>query len=203
VPFWIPWTALWVIALLASEYVESRAGVWVAKPLASAGFVALGLGMGASPVVIAALVLCWVGDVCLILRESKAAFLIGLAAFLCGHLAYTAAFALRGVDWPGTVGAAAGLSLPCLLVAGWLLPEVPPKMVRPVLAYMIVITTMLATSIGLGAHSGAWVVPLAAFLFYLSDLTVARQRFVAPGFLNKALGLPLYYAAQLLFAATL
>ena len=36
--------------------------------------------------------------------------------------------------------------------------------------------------------------------FYLSDLAVARDRFVSPGFANALWGLPLYYVAQLLFA---
>ena len=40
----------------------------------------------------------------------------------------------------------------------------------------------------------------AAVAFYLSDVSVARDRFVAPGFGNRIWGLPLYYAAQLLFA---
>jgi hypothetical protein len=36
----------------------------------------------------------------------------------------------------------------------------------------------------------------------LSDLSVARDRFVAPGFVNRAWGLPTYFAAQLLLAAS-
>ena len=44
---------------------------------------------------------------------------------------------------------------------------------------------------------GKW---LAAVAFFCSDLSVARDRFVAPGFANRAWGLPLYYAAQLAFA---
>lgn len=39
-----------------------------------------------------------------------------------------------------------------------------------------------------------------AFLFFLSDLSVARERFVAPGFANKLWGLPFYYGGQLLLA---
>jgi hypothetical protein len=42
----------------------------------------------------------------------------------------------------------------------------------------------------------------AAVLFYLSDLSVARDTFVAPGFVNRAWGLPLYYGAQLIFACS-
>jgi len=40
-----------------------------------------------------------------------------------------------------------------------------------------------------------------AVLFWLSDLAVARDRFVRPGFVNPLVGLPLYYAAQLLLAS--
>jgi hypothetical protein len=42
-------------------------------------------------------------------------------------------------------------------------------------------------------------IPLA---FYLSDLAVARDRFVARAFVNRLWGLPLYYAAQILFAVS-
>ena len=41
---------------------------------------------------------------------------------------------------------------------------------------------------------------LGAVLFYLSDIMVARDRFVAPGFANRLVGLPLYFGGQLLLA---
>jgi hypothetical protein len=41
---------------------------------------------------------------------------------------------------------------------------------------------------------------LGAILFYLSDLAVARHRFVKAEFLNRGIGLPLYYAGQVLIA---
>lgn len=37
-------------------------------------------------------------------------------------------------------------------------------------------------------------------MFWCSDLAVARDRFIAPGFVNRLWGLPLYYAAQVAFA---
>jgi hypothetical protein len=49
---------------------------------------------------------------------------------------------------------------------------------------------------------GNGVILAAAVAFYLSDLAVARDRFVAPGFRNRLWGLPLYYGAQLLFVWT-
>ena len=36
-------------------------------------------------------------------------------------------------------------------------------------------------------------------MFFLSDLCVARDRFVSPGWENRAVGLPLYFGAQLLY----
>lgn len=41
-----------------------------------------------------------------------------------------------------------------------------------------------------------------ALAFTASDVSVARDRFVQHGFVNRAWGLPFYYAAQLLIAAT-
>jgi hypothetical protein len=42
----------------------------------------------------------------------------------------------------------------------------------------------------------------AALAYTASDVSVARDRFVAHAFANRARGLPLYDAAQLLLAAT-
>jgi uncharacterized membrane protein YhhN len=48
-----------------------------------------------------------------------------------------------------------------------------------------------------------WTAAVGALLFYLSDLAVARHRFVHPAFVNRAIGLPLYYVGQLLIALTI
>jgi hypothetical protein len=40
------------------------------------------------------------------------------------------------------------------------------------------------------------------FSFYLSDIFVARQRFVQHSFLNRLIGLPLYYLGQFQIAYT-
>jgi hypothetical protein len=39
-------------------------------------------------------------------------------------------------------------------------------------------------------------------MFYLSDLAVARERFVSSTFWNRAWGVPLYFGAQLVLAST-
>ena len=70
------------------------------------------------------------------------------------------------------------------------------------LAYVAVITTMViggfAVSLrGAGAHG---LVTAGAVAFYLSDLAVARDKFVTRDPMNRIVGLPIYYGAQLLFA---
>ena len=73
-------------------------------------------------------------------------------------------------------------------------------MKAPVLAYMVVISTMVALAVGtVVAHGNAWIV-VGAVGFYLSDLSVARDRFVARGWVNRVWGLPLYFGAQLVLA---
>ena len=41
---------------------------------------------------------------------------------------------------------------------------------------------------------------VGAIVFAASDVAVARDRFVARSFVNRAWGLPAYYAAQLVLA---
>jgi uncharacterized membrane protein YhhN len=43
---------------------------------------------------------------------------------------------------------------------------------------------------------------IGSFMFYLSDICVAREKFVAKDALNGAIGLPLYFAAQLVIASS-
>ena len=200
-------TVVAVIGLLFSEYRGSRSGIWVAKPLASTGFIAVAVAAGALETpyglaVLAALVLCWVGDVFLIPKGASTLFLVGLVSFLLGHLGFAVAFTLRGAD-PLWMAAAAVLALPpALAVLRWLRPHLPERMRIPVVAYVAVISLMLVTAMGAAAAAGRSAIGVGATCFYLSDLHVARNRFVSESFWNKSWGLPLYYAAQLILAST-
>lgn len=202
-------TALTIVAvafLLVAERLESRRGIWVFKPLASIGFVGTALSAGAleSPYgrwVLLALVLSWLGDVLLIPR-SPAAFRVGIGSFLLGHVAYVAAFLARGIDLGWTAIAAAAVLGVLFPVLRWLGPHVPSALRNAVFAYVAVISTMVACAAGTARAAGAPAIFVAALAFYLSDLSVARDRFVTPAFTNRAWGLPLYYAAQLVFAWT-
>lgn len=205
----LPWTLLTLAALaglLVAEARGLRLLAFVCKPLASAGFVGAALAAGASEtsygrMVLAALVLSWIGDV-LLLSQRSGPFLGGLGAFLLGHVAFGAAFVLRGVDPAWSLAALAVLVLPALVVDRWLLPHVPASLKVPVRAYVVVITLMLALAVGTRGEGATWLIPAGALAFYLSDLSVARDRFLRETLVNQLWGLPMYYAAQLLLAAS-
>jgi uncharacterized membrane protein YhhN len=123
-------------------------------------------------------------------------------AFLLGHVCYTIAFAVRGLD-PATVAVALVAVLAASLFAlRRLLPHLPPRMRTPVLAYVVVISVMLVCAAGTVGRAGNPAIFAGAFAFYLSDLAVARERFVEKSFTNKLWGLPLYFGAQLVLAST-
>jgi hypothetical protein len=65
---------------------------------------------------------------------------------------------------------------------------------------MLAISAMVSLAAGSFAARPSLLLLTGAIGFYLSDLSVARDRFVAPGFVNRLWGIPLYYGAQLLFA---
>jgi uncharacterized membrane protein YhhN len=196
-----------VAGLLVAEYRRSRAGLWLAKPIASLAFIWAGLAAGAldssyGQLVLLGLVLCLVGDVLLIPLERPAVFRSGVFAFLAGHVAYSAAFLTRPLD---PLGLAAGTVLLAVVVGAvlrWIGPTLPAGMVWPVRVYMIVIGLMSALACGVTAAGGPWAVAVGALAFTASDVSVARDRFVRHEFVNRAWGLPLYYAAQLAIATT-
>lgn len=203
---WIVLTALCTLLLIQAEHRGWARLRAVSKPLASAGFLGAAVTAGAleSPygwAVLAALFLSWWGDVFL-LGRSRGMFLAGLVSFLLGHVAFGAAFVVRGVDPLAALATAAAALLPALAVWRWLGPHLEGGMRTPVRAYVAVISAMVALSVGTSALLGNPWITVGAVMFYLSDLAVARDRFVAPGFSNRLWGLPLYYGAQLILALT-
>ena len=196
-----------VAGLLLAERRGSRIVLWLTKPVASAAFIWLAIESGAlgsnyGLLVLAGLLLCMLGDVLLIPRERPAAFRAGLFAFLLGHVAYGAAFLTRPLAPVGLVAGGAALAAFTWLVLRWLGRSVPAGMVVPVRAYMVVIGVMSTLACAMTAAGGPWQAAVGALAFTASDVSVARDRFVRHEFLNRAWGLPLYYGAQLLIAAT-
>lgn len=196
-------TALLLAVFLVLEKRAIPGRVWV-KGAASASFIGTAVAAGAAGsayggLILAGLCLGAVGDVALE-SAGRRWFLIGLSAFLCAQLTYVGAFATVRPHAPVALIAAVGLLLPASLVARWLWPHLGRDMRGPVLAYIAVITAMVAAAAGAVAGAGPVAAAPAAVSFYVSDLFVARDRFVAGGYVNRILGLPLYYGAQVVFA---
>jgi len=174
--------------------------------VASTGFIAVALSANAASTpygraVLIALVLSWFGDLFLTF-STRRAFLGGLIAFLAGHVAYIFAFAIRGTDTAIATVAAVAAGLIAIGIWRWLRPHVEPLLQIPVAVYIIVISAMIAMAFGTAGRDFDARIVVGATSFFVSDIAVARNRFVARGFVNRAWGLPLYYAGQLLLAAS-
>ncbi len=207
---------LGLIAVLWAERAESTtpgdalvlACAWGGKVLASTGFMVAALLPGIpggtyAAAVVTALVLSFAGDLLLVPKGAQRAFLAGLVSFLLGHVAYAFAFAALGLPTVPTLVAFAVIAGPAIVVGRYFVTRASAAMKAPVIAYIVVISAMVALATGATWKTGEPLLLIAALLFYVSDVFVARQRFVGPEFLNRAVGLPLYYAAQLIFALTL
>ena len=199
--------ALAALALVVCEWRDFQTGRYIFKPIASIAFVAAALfGDGAGTtyglLILSALVLSLIGDVFLI-PKSTTAFKAGIVAFALAHIGFLAAFLYRGIDLRATILALVPLAFIGVLVARTLIPRVEQSLRAPVIGYSIILTLMLSAAIGTFSQQHSAALLAAAILFYLSDLCVAQDKFVCEAFINRLFGLPLYYGAQLIFAASI
>ncbi len=143
------------------------------------------------------LFLSMVGDISLLFEKG---FVLGLAAFLCAHMAYLFVLRRETTRWlPSTVAAlvfaAVGLAL-----YGYLWTHGLPHHLRPpVLAYVCVIAAMAAQAMGRAQQlrtSAAWCVALGAISFMTSDSILAMDKFVAPVPAAYLWVMGTYYLAQ-------
>ena len=158
-----------------------RSVVHVAKPATLAALIGVALALepfdaSVRAAMVVGLGFCLVGDVLLMLPERW--FTGGLAAFLAAHLAYIVA-----LQWARTSWAAAAVGLAVVVAGGTtvgrrILAAVVGgshrTVIRPVAAYLVVISAMVVSAFGTAA---AWAIA-GALLFYASDATLAWNRFV-------------------------
>lgn len=195
---------LGVAVLTLAEMTGRHAICVLVKPALAAGFVALALWMGAlssgyGQLMLAGLAFCAVGDVLLLGRAEKI-FMAGIGAFLTGHLFYAAAFAGLSPVWSSAL-----LRLAFMVVIGfgvwrWLQRFVPKGLQIAVILYVIVILAMVFLAIGASLSGASALIAVAAVAFAISDLGVARDRFIGEAAMNKIVITPLYFGAQAVFA---
>ena len=203
--YWVIGAARDQVGLTGSVLKTASTGllavVAFTHPTSISPLIGLGLAFGA------------LGDFALT-RRRKTAFLLGMAAFAAGHLAYIAAFWLRAQTLTDTLPPAAlsGLSLAALIALAllvlsteiWLAPRTGPLR-WPVRGYVIVIGLMGLTSVLLVPHpetAGATYLQIGAALFILCDLLLALRLFVVPtGKTTQKLSIalwPAYWCGQML-----
>jgi uncharacterized membrane protein YhhN len=121
-----------------------------------------------------ALVLCLIGDVALLPAVDQ--FVVGLASFLLGHIAFVVMFALRGFDLWAMAGVA-------VVGCAGLLGTIAAPIVRgatarglgvPVRGYLVVITSMCV----LGWATGNWLIMVGSAAFIISDSILGWGQFV-------------------------
>lgn len=196
-----------VAVLVRAEFRRSQPVRAMAKLLASSTFVAIAWLLGAwagnyGRCLLVAFMFSWLGDALLLSGRSRV-FLAGIFAFLLAHIAFAAAFLHLPLELPVLCAALGGMAGLGLLMLRWLWPYLE-SFYRPAVAvYVLALVAMVAPAIAATAATGNWHYAAGALAFAASDVAVARNRFVSPGPANKAWGLPLYYAAQLVLALSL
>jgi len=149
------------------------------------------------------LIFCLGGDVFLALPQERM-FLLGLVSFLVGHVFYVFGF-FYAADLSLWTWIGIGVSL----ITSWAvfvwLRSYLESMLIPVICYICVITFMVVGAWTVAGDSlldvkGRFLVFIGAQSFYFSDVFVARDRFLKMEFINRLLGLPMYYLGQFLLA---
>jgi uncharacterized membrane protein YhhN len=208
-PIWLlPPAALLLAALLFCEYRKLRTAALLSKTLLSLLFVTAAAlqPSSASPyqtTMLAGFALCLGGDVLLAIPGERT-FLAGLVSFLLGHICYLVAF--FGLGTPGLLAICGLVVVVAIAVAifRWLAPHLG-DMSKPVVAYMLVISVMVFGALSVMGDSslpatGRVFILVGAIAFFVSDIFVAKDRFVDGKYSNRLIGLPLYYIAQFLLA---
>jgi uncharacterized membrane protein YhhN len=142
------------------------------------------------------------GDLLLLARGRKSLFLLGMLGFIVARAAYGAAFLTLEFSPVGFLAGAAVSGAAAYWTHRWLAPHLTGVFRAAVPAYLAVIAAMLALAVSAAAATGHAAMVVGASAFALSDLSVARGRFIGHSWAVKAWGLPLYYGAQLVLGCS-
>jgi uncharacterized membrane protein YhhN len=204
----ITFGSVFLCGLLFYEKKKNRAPLLISKSVLSLLFVVTALRQPCSVpaynrYLLTGLIFCLIGDVCLALPQEKA-FRAGLIAFLTGHIFYIISFSsLIPISYWISSGPFIFLAISASIFF-WLRPHLKSMRI-PVLSYIVIITLMVIgawavfwkSSFGI---SGRALILAGSLCFYFSDVFVARDKFIKEEYLNRLLGLPLYYAGQFMLA---
>jgi alkenylglycerophosphocholine hydrolase len=149
------------------------------------------------------------GDVLLLWFDRM--FLFGLAAFMFAHIAYIIGFKdeFAAVSiWSVLLALILGISAVRVMrrIISAIRAKGQPRLVAPVIVYSVVITLMLLAAMltltDLSWKASASLLAAAgAFLFYISDVILAWNRFVTPIKNGRMLNIGFYHLGQIALIA--
>ena len=197
--------------LIRAEFRNDRQQIYVLKPIATLTVILVVLlsfwhepnSTFYSTMILLGLIFSMVGDMALMFPDNLKAFRAGLASFLLAHVVYAITFFMIGTPASSDI-----LPVMLLIVLSGsfykLISDGLGQMKGPVIAYILIISTMVAAAITVqgtvGLSPTIEVLLLAgALLFYVSDLILAANRFWKPWRYNR-ISLAFYYSGQLLIA---
>lgn len=189
---------------LAASAADRRFAYGVAKAVASGGFVWLaarsapGAHNVPAALVFGGLALAALSDVVLAAPGGRA-LLLGLGGFALAHLVSSMGLLARAGGWWAPAAASFGAAV-AWAVRRWLAPRLGGRFLDAVTAYAAVAGALAVAGVGAARATGAWQLGVGAALVVASDLAVAAERFFGRGWAAKAVGLPAYYAGQVLVA---
>ncbi|AEC02546.1 lysoplasmalogenase [Parasphaerochaeta coccoides] len=189
--------SVYIILVFTSYIIASIVNVWgrhkrddlnnylskpLLMPLLAIGY-ALVAGSHMSWIIIAALVLCAIGDVFLMLPEKKAdkpvLFPLGMLAFMSGHLCYFSWYVMytRSAGFTGAWATGIFAFLAGIAVIVIILKKLNAGKFLPLFVlYTVIIMLNVAGAIGTwgtGSISGTVLCTVGAFLFVFSDAMIA------------------------------
>ena len=149
------------------------------------------------------------GDVLLLWLDRM--FLYGLAAFLLGHIAYLVGFNTPSSPvslWAFLLAVIVGLGGARIMrrILSSIVEKGQARMRGPVAIYGAAISLMLLSAM-LKLTDPTWdagaslLVALGAFLFFLSDIVLAWNKFVTPIQNGRMLNIGMYHIGQIMLAA--
>ncbi len=145
-----------------------------------------------------AVVFSFAGDLLLIAKSRSEYFLVGITAFGLAHISYSFAFFQLTLDWYLLAFIAPIGLTTAILTFIWLKPYLKNHYKKMVPSYLTLISIMLILGLTVGFSLQNYWFAAGSLLFAISDIFVARNRFIKAEFNNRLIGLPLYYLGQMM-----
>ena len=204
---WILLFGLVSIAELGSVTFNYSIGHSIAKPLIMP--LLMGYFISATSTrpryFLGALIFCWLGDVLLMFQGTELFFILGLVAFLIGHLCYMISYRMLRFRHPegGLLNTQKiSYSLPFLLAGTGLVTILIPHLGDlkiPVMIYALVLTLMVLQALFRYGHTSGksfGLILTGAIFFMASDSMLAINKFMQPLPFASLLIMTTYIIAQ-------